>query len=101
MNILAKEFFGKIGSAADGYATDGPPRQSVHFAAGIALYWTSLLVPDIAAAVYRRYRHVPGTGDGRLAQPCVCIQLRRHPDIGALDQALRRLAPCLTRPKDS
>ncbi|MEU6037294.1 hypothetical protein ABZ801_17995 [Actinomadura sp. NPDC047616] len=61
------------------------------------LYCTSLLAPDVAATVYQRYRHILDTPDGRLAQLCVCIQLRRHPDVGALDQPLRRLAHQLAR----
>lgn len=56
------------------------------------LYCTSLLVPDFAATVYDQFCHVLATPDGRIAQLCVCIQLRRHPDCGALDAPLRRLA---------
>ncbi|MFC4912932.1 hypothetical protein [Actinomadura gamaensis] len=56
------------------------------------LYCTSLLVPDLAAAIHDRYRHLLDTPDGRIAQLGICLQLRRHPDIGDLDQPLADLA---------
>jgi hypothetical protein len=56
------------------------------------LYCTSLLVPEVAATVYDQFRHVLDTPDGRIAQLCLCIQLGRHHDCGALDEPLRQLA---------
>ncbi|REE98360.1 hypothetical protein DFJ69_3847 [Thermomonospora umbrina] len=56
------------------------------------LYCTSLLVPEVAAQVYERWREVLESPDGRLAQLCVCLQLRRHRDVGALEGPLRVLA---------
>ncbi|MBA9005932.1 aminoglycoside phosphotransferase [Thermomonospora cellulosilytica] len=56
------------------------------------LYCTSLLVPHVAAEVYRQFRHVLDSPDGRIAQLCVCIQLTRHPDCGPLREPLTRLA---------
>lgn len=60
------------------------------------LYCTSLLVPEVAATVYDQFRHVLDTPDGRIAQLCICIQLRRHHDCAALDKPLRQLAHRLT-----
>lgn len=60
------------------------------------LYCTSLLVPEVAAAVYEQFQHVLDTPDGRIAQLCVCIQLRRHHDCGALAEPLGRLVHQLT-----
>ncbi|QXJ21631.1 hypothetical protein AGRA3207_002504 [Actinomadura graeca] len=59
------------------------------------LYCTSLLAAEMAADVHRRYRHVLDSPDGRIAQLCVCVQLRRHADIGALAEPLDRLAHSL------
>ncbi|WP_214109950.1 phosphotransferase [Acrocarpospora catenulata] len=56
------------------------------------LYCTSLLVPELAAEIYDRFRNVLDTPDGRIAQLCVCIQIRRHGDCGVLDEPLRQLA---------
>ncbi|MFC4906653.1 hypothetical protein [Actinomadura gamaensis] len=55
------------------------------------LYCTSLLVPDLAATIHDRYRHLLAIPDGRIAQLGICLQLRRHPDIGDLDQPLADL----------
>ncbi|XVQ11246.1 aminoglycoside phosphotransferase [Spirillospora sp. CA-255316] len=56
------------------------------------LMCTSLLVPELASGIHRRFAHLLDTPDGRIAQLCVIVQLRRHPDIGALDQPLAALA---------
>lgn len=60
------------------------------------LYCTSLLVPEVAITVYDQFGHVLDTPDGRIAQLCVCIQLSRHHDCGALHEPLQRLAHRLT-----
>lgn len=56
------------------------------------LMCTSLLVPDLATEIHRRFAHLLDTPDGRISQLCVIVQLRRHPDIGALDEPLAALA---------
>ncbi|MFC5747376.1 aminoglycoside phosphotransferase [Actinomadura rugatobispora] len=61
------------------------------------LMCTSLLVPELAADIHRRFAHLLDTPDGRIAQLCVIVQLRRHPDIGDLDQPLAALAHRLSR----
>jgi hypothetical protein len=61
------------------------------------LMCTSLLVPEVAADVHRRFAHLLDTPDGRIAQLCVIVQLRRHPDIGDLDRPLAALAHRLSR----
>ncbi|MFC5184358.1 aminoglycoside phosphotransferase [Actinomadura harenae] len=56
------------------------------------LYCTSLLVPGLAAAIHERYQHLLDTPEGRIAQLCVCVQLRRHRDVGPLDRPLAEVA---------